>query len=125
MHARLLSCVGLSRFKQELAWSTPISHGHGAQYLYCSPPAAANIKFGTIVVQSLLDDCSALCRRLVLALVRKGRMVGVQAAHCSDVAEDNAEHGFAHPDQGGIRAAVVDPVRARRFVHDRHERPVY
>ncbi len=36
--ATILPLVGLARSKQD-----PINRGHGAQYLYCTPPAGANI----------------------------------------------------------------------------------
>jgi hypothetical protein len=35
--AKLLPLVGIARSKQD-----PINCGHGAQYLYCCPPAGAN-----------------------------------------------------------------------------------
>ena len=34
--AKVLPLVGLARSKQD-----PINYGHGAQYLYCLPPAGA------------------------------------------------------------------------------------
>lgn len=73
----------------------------------------------------LLRSGNTLGRRSILALVREGLVVGLQTADCCNVAENDVHHGLAHPDQGGVTAAIVDPIGAWRLVHDGSEGPAW